>query len=162
MSFSAKGKEAEQQTERSQEMQGRLNRVRRKSRNLEMDLFGCLLSDMGNLKAAFDSVDTDGSGRIDSSELQEAMKKAGRSMSIEECKRMIKKVDQDNDGELSFEEFRLIFTGKTPPAFRADNYKPTSQESPSADGMASEGTFKYNAETESLRYSFTPRGERPQ
>jgi len=171
MKFSAKSAQAmndlDEMSVRSVEMAQRCNRARRKSRSLETDLFGCLLSDMNNLRASFDSVDTDKSGTIDKEELQEALRKAGKRLSIDECKEMIARVDQNGSGELSFEEFHLIFTGKTPPAFRVDSFKPTVPpapmgQPPAAPAPATTGSLKYEADTEAFRYSFTPRVERPQ
>jgi Ca2+-binding EF-hand superfamily protein len=53
----------------------------------------------------FDSVDTDGSGSISTSELGDLFSNEGYDTSEEEMRGLIALVDTNNDGELNFEEF---------------------------------------------------------
>ena len=56
-------------------------------------------------KEAFDMFDKDGSGTISVTEIVKIMKNYGNPMSKEEIQNMIKDIDTDGDGELTFEEF---------------------------------------------------------
>ena len=67
-------------SERSKEMDGKIHRARRKSRELERELFGCLMQDMENMREAFDKVDIDKSGSIDEDELMIALKNVGKEL----------------------------------------------------------------------------------
>lgn len=57
----------------------------------------------------FGEFDTDGSGFIDLGELQAALAKAGRPVSLDEAEDLLKRVDSNNDGQISREEFRDVF-----------------------------------------------------
>jgi hypothetical protein len=64
-------------------------------------------------KAAFDSVDSDGSGQIDSKELELAMAQIAGDMGAEapskdDVKEVLEHLDSDKSGKISFDEFRVL------------------------------------------------------
>ena len=64
-------------------------------------------------KAAFDDVDTDGSGEIDCGELGKVMIKIAKEMgtippSKEDIKEMFDGIDTDHSGEIDFKEFQNL------------------------------------------------------
>jgi Ca2+-binding EF-hand superfamily protein len=64
--------------------------------------------DEGELKAAFDAFDADGSGFITKKELKEAMCTCGGKKADKEIDDMIKAADTSGDGKVSFEgEFSI-------------------------------------------------------
>ena len=60
------------------------------------------------LSTAFDKFDTDESGHIDESELQELMNHLGIQKTQKEIDQLVKEVDADNDGEISYSEFEKM------------------------------------------------------
>ena len=65
-----------------------------------------LLSE-GRLKAAFDIFDKDHSGYIDASEIKMVLGK-GKNLDEEVWQELIKEVDFNGDGEVSFKEFKKM------------------------------------------------------
>ncbi|XWS69384.1 hypothetical protein CRYUN_Cryun04dG0174600 [Craigia yunnanensis] len=61
-----------------------------------------------NLKDAFSVYDIDGNGSISAEELHEVLKSLGDECSIAECRKMISGVDNDGDGMIDFEEFKVM------------------------------------------------------
>lgn len=61
------------------------------------------------LEAAFKSFDTDGNGFLSAEEVQIVMSKKGRHMTRNEVKSMIKSLDTNKDGKISFNEFIKMF-----------------------------------------------------
>jgi len=61
-----------------------------------------------NVKATFVRFDKDGSGNIADWELREALKALGEDLTDEACRSLIKEVDMDADGEVSFPEFCTV------------------------------------------------------
>ncbi|CAJ1936789.1 unnamed protein product [Sphenostylis stenocarpa] len=61
-----------------------------------------------NLKDAFSVFDIDGNGFITADELNTVMQSLGEECSLAECRRMIGGVDSDGDGNIDFEEFRVM------------------------------------------------------
>ena len=64
-------------------------------------------------KAAFDNVDSDGSGEIDSDELSKIMNKISEEMgtvplSREDIKELFDNIDTDHSGEIDFNEFQAV------------------------------------------------------
>lgn len=57
---------------------------------------------------AFAVFDTDGSGSIDRKELKRLMKKLGQTLTEGELDAMMEEVDENGDGEISFEEFKAL------------------------------------------------------
>jgi Ca2+-binding EF-hand superfamily protein len=60
------------------------------------------------LRDAFAVFDSDGSGAIDRKELKRLMKKLGQALSEAEIDAMMNEVDENGDGEISFEEFKAL------------------------------------------------------
>ena len=60
---------------------------------------------VAELKASFDQFDSDGSGEIDVHELGHLIEKIGLYRTEKELHAMVVKVDEDESGEISFEEF---------------------------------------------------------
>ncbi|KAK6925379.1 EF-hand domain [Dillenia turbinata] len=69
-------------------------------------------SDGGNqeLKDAFEMYDQDKNGLISATELHLVLTRLGEKCSVEDCVRMIKSVDSDGDGKVSFDEFKKMMT----------------------------------------------------
>lgn len=68
-----------------------------------------------NLRETFDLFDIDKNGTIDIDELQKMINKLQhRAISLEEAQALMKKVDINGNGTLSFEEFCELFTMITP------------------------------------------------
>jgi len=63
------------------------------------------------LKAIFTEFDTSGDGFIDVGELQAALGKAGKEVSLEEAEGILKRVDANSDGQISFDEFKSALKG---------------------------------------------------
>jgi Ca2+-binding EF-hand superfamily protein len=60
------------------------------------------------LRAWFDSVDIDRSGRISAAELQRALQSGGMQFSLETTARMVRMYDQNNTGSIDFPEFQQL------------------------------------------------------
>ena len=60
------------------------------------------------LEKAFKQFDLDGNGTLDKSELAQAYKAAGRSVSDVALEKSMKLLDKDGDGLINFEEFKDI------------------------------------------------------
>lgn len=67
---------------------------------------------MQELREAFDLFDTDGSGSIDTKELQVALRALGFDSKKEKVRKMIADIDLDGSGNIDFEEFVEMMTGK--------------------------------------------------
>ncbi|KAI3696311.1 hypothetical protein L1987_79323 [Smallanthus sonchifolius] len=61
-----------------------------------------------NLKDAFSVFDVDKNGSITADELQKVLGSLGEECSVGECWKMIAGVDQDGDGMISFDEFKVM------------------------------------------------------
>ncbi|XP_039015088.1 probable calcium-binding protein CML25 [Hibiscus syriacus] len=61
-----------------------------------------------NLKDAFSVYDIDGDGSISAEELHEVLQSLGDECSIAECRKMISGVDNDGNGMIDFEEFKVM------------------------------------------------------
>merc|ERR1711934_11934 len=68
--------------------------------------------DMRQFKEAFELFDTDLSGTIDAAELKFCMQALGFDPSPYEIKEMLEKIDQDGNGNVEFEEFVDLLSGK--------------------------------------------------
>lgn len=63
---------------------------------------------MKRYKAAFERIDTNGTGQISAIELEDMAKRLGNELSPEMVMKFLKKHDKDNDSLISFEEFILM------------------------------------------------------
>ncbi|XP_035681695.1 calmodulin-like [Branchiostoma floridae] len=61
---------------------------------------------------AFRVFDKDGNGFISAEELRDIMKNLGEAMSVDDVDEMIEAVDTDGDGQINFDEFVAMMTGK--------------------------------------------------
>ena len=61
-----------------------------------------------HLREVFDMFDADGSGSIDRNEMRALMKKLAQDLTEEEITLIMEEVDTDGDGEISFEEFKML------------------------------------------------------
>ena len=57
---------------------------------------------------AFSAFDVNDSGFITADDLIRMMRSVGEIISVEEARDMIREGDKDNDGKISFDEFRYI------------------------------------------------------
>ncbi|CAL6033972.1 EF_hand domain-containing protein [Hexamita inflata] len=64
--------------------------------------------DFKAFKQIFDTIDADRSGKIDRNELQKALALMQLDMDKETIDQMLHLVDQDNDGQMDFEEFCIF------------------------------------------------------
>ncbi|KAH9320918.1 hypothetical protein KI387_015557, partial [Taxus chinensis] len=69
---------------------------------------------MKDLENAFKIYDLDKSGSISVEELFKVLKSLGEVTSLQECRQMIKGVDKNADGFISFEEFKQMMTTPRP------------------------------------------------
>eukprot|EP00474_Spongospora_subterranea_P010462 CRZ10920.1 hypothetical protein [Spongospora subterranea] len=67
---------------------------------------------MVEIKEAFNLFDTDHSGTIDAKELQAAMRALGFDVRKEEIRKMLSEVDSDQSGQIEFNEFVKLMTGR--------------------------------------------------
>jgi calmodulin len=63
-----------------------------------------------NLRRTFEIFDTDGSGKISSTELKQVMEKLGEELDDFQISEMIREADKDGDGEIDFDEFVRMVT----------------------------------------------------
>ncbi|CAH8271397.1 unnamed protein product [Arabidopsis lyrata] len=62
------------------------------------------------MKEAFDLYDIDGDGKISASEIHVVLKRLGEKHTMQECVMMVRAVDADGDGFVSFEEFKIMMS----------------------------------------------------
>ncbi|CAN6466675.1 unnamed protein product [Victoria cruziana] len=63
-----------------------------------------------DMQSAFHLFDVDGDGKISGEEVYKVLRRLGESCSLEECKRMVKRVDKDGDGKVDIQEFMAMMT----------------------------------------------------
>ncbi|KAF8370115.1 hypothetical protein HHK36_009048 [Tetracentron sinense] len=81
---------------------------------LEINTKEMELGDLANsLKTAFDALDLDGNGDVTGEELYELMTNMGINLPLEDCQDIIAALDEDGDGVVSIEEFKLIVDSLT-------------------------------------------------
>uniref|UniRef100_A0A0E0JTL7 EF-hand domain-containing protein n=1 Tax=Oryza punctata TaxID=4537 RepID=A0A0E0JTL7_ORYPU len=64
-----------------------------------------------DLRHAFRVFDADGNGTISAAELARVLHGLGEKATVQQCRRMIEGVDQNGDGLISFEEFKVMMAG---------------------------------------------------
>ncbi|XP_074555668.1 calmodulin-like protein 30 [Curcuma longa] len=62
------------------------------------------------IKSAFWMFDRDGDGRISAADIQKMMERLGESCNLDECERMVKHVDKNQDGVVDMDEFMEMMT----------------------------------------------------
>lgn len=65
---------------------------------------------MEDLRDAFLVYDVDGNGVISAEELHQVLESLGERTTLAECKEMIRGVDSDGDGQVNFDEFKMMMT----------------------------------------------------
>ena len=65
--------------------------------------------DEARLRSTFEEIDVDGSGTVSTNELSKAMKSLGYSLSESQIKKILMKVDTNNDGEINYKEYETFF-----------------------------------------------------
>jgi len=97
-------------SETSKKMESSLTRQRRKSRELDDQVFGVGVGaqDWEKVKKLFDEIDTDGSGSISTDELKEALKRAGKTPTNDQIKKLLEKFDADGNGTLEWDEYATM------------------------------------------------------
>ncbi|EYU46104.1 hypothetical protein ABFS82_04G073100 [Erythranthe guttata] len=83
------------------------------------ELYAAIMEDEGradedeDMREAFNVFDQNGDGFITVEELRAVLSSLGlkQGRTIEDCKRMIKKVDFDGDGRVNYDEFRQMMKG---------------------------------------------------
>ena len=61
-----------------------------------------------HLREIFDIFDADGSGCIDRDEMRALMKKLAQTLTEDEITQIMEEADIDGDGEISFDEFKML------------------------------------------------------
>lgn len=64
------------------------------------------------MRKAFDLFDFNGDGKISASEIHVVLKRLGEKYTMGKCIAMVKAVDIDGDGFVSFEEFKTMMNSK--------------------------------------------------
>jgi Ca2+-binding EF-hand superfamily protein len=65
-----------------------------------------------DIREAFDLLDTDGTGKIDSKELIVAFQALGFEPNMDELKKMISEIDKEGSGTVTSDQFLEIMTAK--------------------------------------------------
>jgi len=94
--------------QKSESLVRSMERQRRKSRELEQEIFGMHITDVKQLQEIFDNIDEDHSGSIDATELTNALMKAGKTPSREQVKQLVTKYDEDGNGTIEFREYQTM------------------------------------------------------
>ncbi|PKA65633.1 Calmodulin-like protein 1 [Apostasia shenzhenica] len=68
------------------------------------------------IKFAFWVFDENRDGRIGAEEVMAMLRKLGESCSLEDCRRMVKRVDRSGDGLVDMDDFMILMTKTTKPA----------------------------------------------
>ncbi|KAJ1458385.1 hypothetical protein M885DRAFT_513546 [Pelagophyceae sp. CCMP2097] len=79
--------------------------------------------ELAEFREIFNLVDRDGGGTITKEELGELMDTLGIDATPEELDLMIFEIDQDNNGEIDFEEFVAVMSRKVSATYTADQVK---------------------------------------
>ena len=101
---------AEKATASTEELEKKTTKQRRKSRELEDEVFGMSLNDVDKLQKVFNEIDSDGNGYIDTNELKSALQKAGQNPTDEQCKAVLAKFAKElgADKGVLFGEFQKM------------------------------------------------------
>ena len=101
---------AEKASSTTEELEKKTTKQRRKSRELEDEVFGMSLNDVDKLQKVFNEIDSDGNGYIDTNELKSALQKAGQNPTDEQCKAVLAKFAKElgADKGVLFGEFQKM------------------------------------------------------
>ena len=93
-------------------------------------------SELAEFREIFDLVDKDKGGSISREELRELMDTLGIRASKEEIDLMINEIDEDNNGEIDFEEFVAVMSRRVNASYTADQVKKAFKafETPGSSG----------------------------
>ena len=84
--------------------------LRKKKRLVKKQKKGLSDVQKQEIDGAFKLFDKDGSGNIDFYELRDAMRALGIQLTKDQVKVMMSEIDQDNNGFIDQDEFRLLMT----------------------------------------------------
>lgn len=87
---------------------GKVKETKHKEKEQEKKIETQTDRDYYDIKEVFDSWDKDKSGKIDRKEMSKVMKELGNDLSTEQCIKAIEVFDQDNDGQINFNEFMVL------------------------------------------------------
>jgi calcium-binding protein CML len=65
---------------------------------------------LGDIRRAFFVFDKDKDGKISAEEVMAVLHKLGDSCSLEDCRKMVKEVDRNDDGFVDMDEFMALLT----------------------------------------------------
>lgn len=84
---------------------------------------GLSKQEISEFREIFDLVDKDKGGSISKEELSDLMDTLGINASAEEIDLMINEIDDDNNGEIDFDEFVAVMSRKVNATYTADDVK---------------------------------------
>jgi solute carrier family 25 phosphate transporter 23/24/25/41 len=118
-----------------------------KDGKIDFDEFKCFVeATEAELWFLFKNIDRDGNGRLDKAELKDAFKRAELSVSDSKLDEFFSELDLNNDGAISFEEWRdfLLFIPHDTPSLKAvmSYYTGTISVNTEGDVHVSEDTMK--------------------
>jgi calmodulin len=84
-----------------------------KTKEVEKKVLSIPPEQLDQYQEAFNMFDTNGTGQIGVDQIRKALKKFGQDLTRKEVEDMIRDLDQDGSGYLSFEEFVTLMTKQT-------------------------------------------------
>lgn len=85
--------------------QGKIFKILQRCMKQQRKLYGRVLSDA---QAAFQAMDRDNSGSVDTEEFREALERMGLGVTESQMDQLVAELDTDGDGEISYAEFMSI------------------------------------------------------
>ena len=123
--------------------------------------------DHDRVASAFTIFDEDGSGYVDASELQRIMINVGEPVTVGDCHALLREVDHDADGKVSYDEFCRVLGSRGGGTFSRDSstehLKDVHFGSNKADNIAAggpSGSRAYSNGSKPRHRSRMPRGRR--
>ena len=96
---------------------------------------GLTKQEISEFREIFDLVDKDKGGSISKEELSDLMDTLGINASAEEIDLMINEIDDDNNGEIDFDEFVAVMSRKVNATYTADDVKQSFKLFEKPDGQ---------------------------